>query len=118
MMKLSDHISALSRLLEENGDIPMYSYDGENDVPAAVPEVARLMDGEVVYQHHYDLCVKAVKTEDEQRVELDRVWATLTPSLVKSWISRENFGARMSISYIRARRIVNEWDTLPRVVIL
>lgn len=118
-MKLSEHLKEVEAWIAAHGDIQIQKIDAEHG-PCDLegPEIGRLIDNEVLFEYAYNHAVTNVKNEAEQMAILDDIWDKMPEKLRNSWKSRERYNQILSVSYERARQIVAEWDTAPKVILV
>lgn len=118
-MKLSEHLKQVEAWIAEHSDVEIMKVGMEEGaVDFDTPEVSHLIDGVVVQEYEYLSAASQVIAEDAEASYLNDVWAQLDEEMHAAWGSRECFDDIMSVSLARARTLVENWGTAPKVILV
>lgn len=118
-MKLSEHLKNVQAWIEKHGDVEFLVHDAEYGIDEPEePTLYRFINNEHISQDMHDRLLQSHKTLGEYLLPLDDVWNELSQNLKDAWESKEKFILKMTLMWQRHERILTEWESAPKVLML
>lgn len=118
-MRLTELAAQIAALIEEHGDIVIKTNDFDGDLTDCQPvEVYREFEGTIHNEADLASCRWFVLQDQDLQKMLDHQWAAISDVTRAGWDSREKFDRQLSEGRNRAIRMIEQWDTLPKIAVI